>query len=97
MCLNEICSYACIGINLSDEFPIQNGLKHSLSSLLFSFSSEYAIRMVQENEGLELNGIHQLLVCDGNMLEVGLEVNTEETVCLCLVTKCRTESQFTDC
>jgi hypothetical protein len=51
MCLNDTCSKDRIGKNLSDAFPIQNGLKQEddLSPLLLNFALEYAIRNAQEN------------------------------------------------
>ena len=48
MCLTETYNRVWVGKNLSEMFPIRNGLKQgdALSPLLFNFALEYAIKRV---------------------------------------------------
>ena len=51
MCMTEEYSGVRVGKNVSDMFPIRNGLKEgdALSPLLFNFALDYAIQRVQVN------------------------------------------------
>jgi len=49
MSLTETYGRVRVGKNVSDRFPVRNGLKQgdALSPMLFNFALEYAIRRVQ--------------------------------------------------
>jgi hypothetical protein len=73
-------------------FPIRNGLKQgdTLSPLLFKFVLEYAIKRVRVNQdGLTLNGTHQLLIYADDVNILGGIVHTvkENTESLVVATK----------
>ena len=92
MCLTETYNRVRAGKNLSERFPIRNGLKEgdALSPVLFNFVWEYAIRRVQVNQdGLKLNGIHQLLAFadDVNILGGSVHTVTKNAEALVVATK----------
>jgi hypothetical protein len=79
LCLTEIYSKVWVGKNLSDMFPIRNGLKQgdALSPLLFKFDLEYTINRVQvKQDGLKLNGTYQLMVYADDVNILGGSVHT---------------------
>jgi len=92
MCLTETYGRVLVGKNLSHMFPIRNGLKQgdALSPLLFNLALEYTIRRVQVNQdGLKLNGTHQLLVYadDVNILGGSLHTIKENMEALVVASK----------
>jgi len=77
---------------VSDRFPIRKGLKQgdALTPMLFNFALEYAIRGVQVNQdGLKLNGTHQLLAYanDINILGGGIHTLQENAEALVAATR----------
>jgi len=79
MSLTETCSRVRVGKNVSDRFPIRNGLKQgdALTPILFNVALEYTIRRVQVNQdGLKLNGTHQLLAYTDDVNILGGSIRT---------------------
>jgi hypothetical protein len=73
-------------------FPIRNGFKQgdALSPLFFNFALDYAIKRVQANQdGLNLNGTHQLLAYADDVNILGGRVHTvkENVEALVVATK----------
>ena len=89
MCMTETYSRVRLGKNLSEMFPIRNGLKQgdALSPLFFNFALEYAIKVNQD--GLKLNGTHQLLdyADDVNILGGSAHTVKENAEALLVATK----------
>jgi hypothetical protein len=66
---------------LSDNFPIQIGLKEedALSPLLFNFALGYAMRKAQENQvRLKLNGTNQFLAYADDVYLLGDNIDTKK-------------------
>jgi len=86
--MDETYSRVRVGKQLSDMFPITNGLKQgdALSLLLFNFDLAHVISKVQVNQvGLKLNSTHQLVVYADSVNILGgsiytIKENTESLV-----------------
>ena len=73
-------------------FSIRNGLKQgdTVSPLLFNFALDYAIRRFQVNQnGLKLNGMHELLAYADDVNVLGRSIRTvkENAEALVVATK----------
>ena len=91
-CMPETYSRVRVGKNLSDRFPIRNGLKQgdALSPLLFIFALGWASRRVQvSQDGLKLNGTHQFLAYadDVNILGGSIRAVKENAEALVVAAK----------
>jgi chloramphenicol O-acetyltransferase len=92
MRLNETYNTVWVGKHISAMFSIKNYLKEgdALSPLHFDFALVYVIRRVQVNqEGLKLNGTHQLLVYadDVNILDGSVHTIRKSTETLIVASK----------
>jgi hypothetical protein len=79
MCLTETYGSVRVDKHFSDVFPIKSVLKHgdTLLPLFFSFALEKAVRRVRVSQnGLKLNGTHQLLVYADDVNILGGSVRT---------------------
>jgi len=77
--MTETYSRVRVGNNVSDRFPIRNCLKQgdALTPMLFNFALGYAIKRVQVNQdGLKLNGTHQLLAYADDVNTLGGSIHT---------------------
>ena len=80
-CLDGTQSKVRKGNYLSSSFPIGNGLTKGdvLSSLLFNFALEHAVREVQKTRlGLDMNGIYQVLAYADDVNLIGDDIRTIE-------------------
>jgi hypothetical protein len=77
MCLNESCSTVSVCKKLCDKLPIQNGLKQGEDlSATVAFQLCFQISSLLENqEGLKLNGTHQLLAYADGISIVGEKID----------------------